>query len=128
MPKLDAATKNNAVRMTLRLPSGVTKRLDEWAARNSVSRTQAVAELCQLGLDGELAGLESQLALQQQLKRELQGLRGLIVAAIDSADTACLIGLIGQVRAELLEQADVVSDFRKIRERLPLLKQAKKND
>ncbi|HKI62007.1 MAG TPA: hypothetical protein VKA31_06915 [Mariprofundaceae bacterium] len=121
--------KNDSVRANLRLPSDVVRRVDEFASRSCISRTQAVTELLHLGLDGELAGLESCLQIQAQLHRELQSLRGLVVAVMDSSDTACALTLMQMVGSGVIPSAEAANRYRSARQQaMQQIRQLKKAD
>ena len=115
MPQSDATT-----RVTLRLPVELVKRVDEFASRAYCSRTAAVAELLGLGLDGSLAGLESAMAMQSKLKRELESLRVLVATVMRSADTSTgMQVLLSRRRQEIKgggEASDLFRQARKIGE------------
>jgi len=109
------ATATNTKRVNLRLDSKLVDRIDNFAVQNSISRTKAFEELVQLGLDSELAGVESILSIQNKLTRDLQSIRGLVAAAIDASDTACALNLVLQIRSGELEPDQVSDLFQKAR-------------
>lgn len=118
--------ENGEVRFTARIPPDLVRRVESFASSTSISRNQALVELVRLGLDADTAGIETSLQIQAQIKRELQSLRGLVVAAIDSGDAATAAVLSHQVRAGLIEGDQISSNFISIRGILPKLKQLKK--
>lgn len=126
MPKHDASRKDDAKRLTLRLPSGTVRRIEEFSARNGISNTRAVDMLVGLGLDAELAGVEGLMTLEQKIVSEMRSMRGLIVAGIDSADAATAAVLAHQVAAGLLESDGMSSQFVSIRRAVPKLKALKR--
>jgi len=106
MPSSDTSKK----RVNLRLDHKLVNRVDNFAMQNSISRSKAIDELLSLGLDGEIAGVESILSIQSKLARDLQSMRGLIAASIDAADTSSALSLVLQIQSGNLNP-DQVSDI-----------------
>jgi len=113
-------------RLTIRLPADLVRRVDAFSASCSVSRTKAIEKLLALGLDADTAGVETALQIQAQLKRELNSLRGLVVAAVDGADTLAMLHLMQLIRDGDIEQGEALSTFFKARQQIGKLKQVKK--
>jgi len=111
MPSSDT----NAKRVNLRLDQKLVARVDNFASQNSISRTKAIDELLNQGLDSELAGVESILSIQSKLTRDLQSMRGLIAASIDAADTSSALSLVLQIKSGELKPDQVSDIFQKAR-------------
>jgi len=115
MPTSSTSSDTQTKRVNLRLDQKLVNRVDSFSSQNSISRTKAIDELIQLGLDSELAGIESSLAIQQKLSRDLQSLRGLVAAAIDAADTSSALSLVLQLQSGQLKPEQVSDIFSKAR-------------
>lgn len=113
-------------RLTIRLSSSLVRRVDAFAASCSVSRTKAVEELLSLGLDADTAGVETALQVQSQVKRELNSLRGLVAAAVDAADTSCMLSLFQMIHDKDIKSDEALSTFAKARGQVCRLYQVKK--
>jgi len=108
-----SATSNK--RVNLRLDPKLVLRVDNFASQNSISRTKAIEEILRIGLDSDLAGVESILSIQSKLSRDLQSMRGLIAASIDASDTSSALSLIHQVGAQIATPDQLSSVFQKAR-------------
>jgi len=125
MPSSDTSKQ----RVNLRLDQKLVNRVDNFASQNSTSRSKAIDELLNLGLDGELAGVESILSIQSKLTRDLQSLRGLVAASIDASDTASALSLIHQIQAGVTTPDQLSAVFQKSRKLAKTkIKQLKKED
>jgi len=120
--------KTHKTRCNLNLCTKAVQQIDTLASAYSISRTAAFEQIIRLGLDADQAGIDSSLAMQNKIKNELNGLRGLMAAAIDAADTASSTSLLlafqnGEIEADKI--ADLFSKARRYtRENI---KQLKKN-
>jgi len=103
--------KSSTVRRNLYLSPEVVGRVEEFASRNSISTSRGAELLLQLGLDAELSGAESMIAISNKLSSELNSLRGLVVASIDAADTSCALQLSAMGKAGLIKQGDISHVF-----------------
>lgn len=118
--------KNDVTRKTLRLPRSTAAALEEFARRNSLSTTAAADHLIRQGLDAELAGVENLVAVEQKLMASIGSLRGLVVAALDSADTACALQLQSMVKGGQASSGEVSGLYQSARTAAGRLKALKK--
>lgn len=116
-------------RCNLSLCTQTVQRIDALASTYSISRTAAFEQLIQLGLDADEAGIDTSIAIQSKIKNELNGLRGLIAAAIDAADTASSTALLLAFQTGQIEADAIANTYTKARRYTKEnIKQLKKND
>jgi len=109
------ATATNTKRVNIRLPNNLVNRVDNFALQNSISRTKAIDEILNQGLDSELAGVESILSIQAKLSRDLQSIRGLIAASIDASDTNSALSLVHLIQSKCIAPDQLSDTFSKAR-------------
>lgn len=115
-------------RCNLTLCTQTVQRIDTLASAYSMSRTAAFEQLIQLGLDSDAAGIDTSIAIQSKIKNELNGLRGLIAAAIDAADTAASTSLLLAFQTGQIEADQIANTYSKARRYTrENIKQLKKN-
>lgn len=117
---------SSEVRFTARIPAEVVRRIEAFASTTGISRNTALVEVVRLGLDADTAGVETALQVQAQVKRQLQSLRGLVVACVDAADMAVAASLAHQVNAGVIKPDQIRGQYASIRKALPVFKQMKK--
>lgn len=94
-------------RCNLNLQKKTIRGVDAFASTYSLSRTRAIEELLKLGMDAEISGIDSTLAMQSKIKHELDRLCGLVATTRLCADAAASISiLIGFKNGDLKTPAD----------------------
>ena len=116
---------NETKRANMYLPVKLLARVDGWARDNGTSRTAAIETLLMLGLDSDSAGLETALAMHARTKKELQSLRGLIVASIDAADTGVAMQVLLAGQRDEIKHGEAKELYRQAREAGRKLKRLK---
>lgn len=116
--------EKRTTRCNLHISSSIVLRVDNYSSVNGLSRSQSVAELLSLGLDADSAGIESMAQSSQQIRKDIQSLRSLVVASIDSGDVAAVVGLrvLAGQEIEADQFSEVFVESRRIAGRLKQLK------
>jgi len=86
----------------IRMTDGINKKINKFAKDNTISRSDAVEELIQLGLDADLCGVESSITQSKKIARSLDMISSLIRQSIQSTDTACALTFYAQIQRGLV--------------------------
>jgi len=113
-------------RCNLRLSAALVDQIDMWAKANSVSRTSAIESLLSLGMDANKSGVESLMAMDESIKKQMNWMRKLCIDSIEAADTSAVLSAILSAKSGVVQPSEIADLYRQARSMLPKL-QAMKN-